>query len=232
MKCVALIFFWAAAVVAIAQDDPFSKGEAMEKAVQEDDTFKVFPDPAGEPFFAKGKASYFTRYLSAMKEPSLQRDLAEGTKTVFRFTYLRSFDDPITVRIWQKGDVFEARAVRLKMNREYRPLEIIHDRSFRIDPEKLEKIRSELEKKDFWKPLTNDELMLEGLDGSRWIFELHDNNGYKMIDVWSPGSTPLDDVLKRAGIDPKSLRDFVTYKRVGIEILKQGGVLPKEDNQY
>ena len=74
--------------------------------------------------------------------------------------------------------------------------------------------------------------MLEGLDGSRWIFELHDNNGYKMIDVWSPGSTPLDDVLKRAGIDPKSLRDFVTYKRVGIEILKQGGVLPKEDNQY
>jgi hypothetical protein len=70
MKRAALMLFPMIACSALGEEDPVAKEGADKAAVQEDDSFKVFPDPAGKEYFAKDRASYYTKYLLAMKEPS------------------------------------------------------------------------------------------------------------------------------------------------------------------
>ncbi|MES2706462.1 MAG: hypothetical protein V4726_07655 [Verrucomicrobiota bacterium] len=203
--------------------------------VEQDDTFKVFPDAAGKAYFPENKESYYTRYLAAMKEPSLQPELPKGTDRIFRFTYLRSFHDPLVVRISDTDGVLMARAVRLKKNPDYRPGKILHDRTWTLDAESTKVFLKLRETKDFWKPLNPSEEALAsgGLDGSRWIFEMHDKDGYRMMNLWSPDVlNATDEQLKNAGIDGSKLRNFLVYKDAGNKILEIGQIMPEPENRY
>lgn len=200
-----------------------------------DETFKVFPDPSGQEYFPKDKASYYTRYLSAMKEPSVKAPLKKGVERVIRFTYLRSFHDPLAVRIVDRGGALTATSIRLKMDREYRPVKILHDKTWTLNAGSSKSIRSLLAQKDFWKPLNADEEALAsgGSDGSRWIFEIHDKDGYRMLDIWTPDALAMPDKeLEEAGLDPRKLRDFLIYKKTGNRILEIGKILPKPEDRY
>ncbi len=231
----ALAILWLVPTITYGQEDPFADGKSEETSVQKDDMFKVFPDPAGKEYFPKDKASYYTRYLSAMKEPSVNAPLAEGVARVFRFTYLRSFHDPLVVRIIDKGKDLTMTAIRLKMDREYRPVKVLHDETRALGPESTQTIRELIAQKDFGKPLngTEEELASGRLDGSRWIFEIRDKDGYRMLDIWTPEALAMPEKeLKDAGLDPTKIRDFLIYKKTGNSLLEIGKILPKPDERY
>jgi hypothetical protein len=234
MKLIAVAILGFMPIASPAQDDPFADSKPAEATVQEDDTFKVFPDPTGKEYFSKDKASYYTRYLSAMKEPSVKAPLAEGVKWVLRFTYLRSFHNPLAVRFVEKDGVITATAIQLKKDHEHRPGKIHHQKTWNLDAESSKKIQALLAQKDFWKPLNDSEQALSsGLDGSRWIFELHDMDGYRMLDVWSPDAIAMPaKELKELGLDPTKIRDFTIYRTTGTQILKIGEIQPKAEDGY
>ncbi|MEK7949993.1 hypothetical protein [Luteolibacter soli] len=208
------------------EDAPAVKDDSQGQPAQEDETLKVFPDPSGKEYFPKGEASYYTRYLSAMAEPSVKADLEKGVERVFRFTYLRSFHDPIAVRFVDRGGIFTVRAVRMKMDREYRPVKIVDDRTWKLGAETAKAVQAALLQKEFWKPLNDIEMAVAqgGLDGSRWIFEIHDKDGYRMIDIWTPNA------LAKSGAD--KIRDFLVYKNTGEKILEIGKILLKPEERY
>lgn len=194
-----------------------------------DDTFKVFTDPAGQEYFPKERASYYTRYLSAMKEPSVQARLPEGTELVLRLTYLPSFGAPLAVRIWKTGGVFHARTVALKRPLDQEPLKITLDKDLKLEGKSTKDIESIWGNEAFWRPWNSDEniLVSGGLDGARSIFKLHDARGYRMIDVWSPEALSAvkndKEGLKNAQVDPTKLRDFDIYITACIPLLKMAG---------
>jgi hypothetical protein len=215
-----------------AQPDSAKNAETKIADTEEaDDTFKVFTDPAGQEYFPKERASYYTRYLSAMKEPSVQARLPEGTELVLRFTYLRSFDDPLAVRIWKTGGVFHARAVALKRPLDQEPLKITLDKDLKLEGNSTKDIESISGKDAFWRPWNSDEdiLVSGGLDGAQWIFEVHDARGYRMIDVWSPEALSAikndKEGLKNAGVDPTKLRNFAIYNTADNLLLKMAGIM-------
>jgi hypothetical protein len=233
MKHVAFAIFWLVPIIVYGQEDPFACGKSEVAPVQEDETFKVFPDPAGKEYFPKDKASYYTRYLSAMKEPSVKAPLAEGVKRVFRFTYLRSFHGPLAVRVVEKDGVIVATAIQLQKDREHRPGKIHHQKTWNLDAESSKKVQALLAQNDFWKPLNESEQALSsGLDGSQWIFEIHDKDGYRMLDIWSPDARMPAKELKELGLDPTKIRDFMIYKTTGNQILKIGEIQPKPEDRY
>ncbi len=81
--------------------DPFGSDEkSAAPLIEKGPLFRVHPAPDGKAYFPKGKESYYTFYLAAMKEPSLQAAEARADDFHFRFTWLRSFDDPVSVRVW------------------------------------------------------------------------------------------------------------------------------------
>lgn len=240
MKHAAFILLPMIAGSALGEDDPFAKEGADKTVVQEDDTFKVIADPAGKSYFPEGRASYYTKYLSAMKEPSVLAPLDKGAERVFRFTYLRSFHDPLVVRITESGDTVTARAVRLEMNQQYEPVKIISDKTWKLEDERRKAVKALPDQKGFWTPLSpvEEAIALGGLDGSRWIFEVHDKDGYRMIDVWTPGALAgleKDEVQRLAGEsgeDAAKFRDFLIYKKTGEKLLEIGGILPEPEDRY
>ncbi len=205
--------------------DPFSEVEPTK-----DDTFKIFPDPNGKAYFPKGRESYYTKYLAAMIEPSVVAPLTNGVQKVFRLTYLRSFHDPLVVRLTMRDGIFEMRAVQLERDREWRPVKIIHDETKKLNQEDSAALAQMLEKEDFWKEFTDGEtLVMEMIrDGSTWIFEMHDANGYKMVEVRSPQH--LADIAKDGEIEVE--RDFSQYFHVGARLLKLGDISPPKDEHY
>jgi hypothetical protein len=240
MKRAALMLFPMIVFSALGEEAPIAKQEADKAAVQEDDSFKVIADPVGKGYFPEGRASFYTKYLSAMKESSVLSPLEKGVERVFRFTYLRSFHDPLVVRITEAGGTSTARALRLKMDENYRPVGIVRDKTWKLDDESKKAVRTLPEQRDFWKPLSATEEMIAsgGLDGSRWIFEIHDKDGYRMIDVWSPeimarsdkgGEQSASGDLKK---DPDKMRDFLIYKKTGEKLLELGRILPEPEERY
>ena len=63
-----LFVFYMIAAAAIAQDDSLDRGEAKDNLAKKGGIFKGYKDPTGKAYFPEGKWSYFTRYLSAMKD--------------------------------------------------------------------------------------------------------------------------------------------------------------------
>lgn len=190
-----------------------SAEEGKPKPVQvdgyEDDSFKVFPDPSGKAYFPEGKASYYTRYLLAMKEPSVQADLPEGATFVLRFTLLQTFADNLVVRIYDRGGKIQARAVRQKKDNNYNPVRITDERTITLNRGLPEEVKKLIAKSEFWRTLNGDENGMAGLDGAQWIFELRDKTGYHLLDLWAPDAPRRsDEILKQAGFEPAQIRDY------------------------
>lgn len=210
----------------LAQTNSFADRKSHKSIAQRNDRSQVIPDPSGKEYFPKGNASYYTQYLSAMKEPSVKADLENGVERVIRFTYLRSFHDPLAVRITDIGGKLTVRAVRLKKDLEHRPVKVDHDKSWDLDGNSTKVILALFEQKDFWKPLNSIEKARgNGKDGSNWIFEIHDKEGYRMIDIRNPGVVSPD-------LDPTKMRDLMLYKKTGEAILDIGKILPEPYDRY
>jgi hypothetical protein len=197
-------------------------------------TPKSLTDSAGQKYFPESESLFYGKYLAAMNEPSVMAPLKKEVEHVMRFTYLRTFDDPLVIRVVQKGDVFTARAVKLEMKRGYKPGKILHDKTWKLAEADKKLVLSLFKQKDFWKPLNATEQEVNmGLDGSSWIFEVHDKTGYRIIDVWSPESSTFSDKeLKELGIDKSKVRDFMVYHKTGNKLLKIGGLLPAPQDNY
>lgn len=136
------------------------------------------------------------------------------------------------VRIWEQEGKLHARAVRLKKANNNNPAEITDDRTVVLDGELPEEIRSLLTGGEAWEPSNENEQGLAGFDGARWIFELRDQAGYHMLDLWSPDNArPSDEMLESAGFEPAKIRDFRPYVTAGKLLLKLMGLGAEEFQQ-
>lgn len=232
--CIILVFICASVFALSAEEseqsvDPFAPTQTETK----NDTFVVHPDPKGLVYFPKDQESYFTRYLAAMKEPSLMPQ-AQGEKAFsMRFTWLRSFHDPIAIRIWKEGEDHYIRAVKLTKQTDYSPGPASKDFTRKLIDAEWNQIAAISELPQVWTPLNNDErnAFSGGCDGARWIYERRDEGKYSMLDLWCPKDYGPKE-FKEAGLDPSKLRDFKTYVRLGLVLLKIADLTPKEEDIY
>lgn len=191
-----------------------------------DDTFRIIPDPSGKPYFPEGKASWYTRYLSSMREPSLLADLPEGSSFALRFTLMPAFSDNLVVRIYDQNGKVSVRAVRQKKDENYHPAGITDDRTFNPGTSGLpEAVKEWFNSQEFWRPLNGQEEDLRGFDGARWLFERRDPTGYYLMNLWSPDEPrESDEMLEGAGFDPSQIRRFDIYVTAGDQLLKLAGL--------
>lgn len=137
----------------------------------------------------------YPKYWRAAGEPSLfelakQRGAAD--KLVIRFTELPSFDHPIVIRMERYRRGFLITATKLSGAGGYYPGE-----SYGRVRRTLTGKRAE----QFEKLLRHTRIVEQsatqcdiGFDGSSWIIEIVDRNGYHYINRWSPDSGPVLEV--------------------------------------
>ncbi|MBW1296371.1 hypothetical protein [Aquimarina litoralis] len=125
---------------------------------------------------------WYSEYLYAMKEPLLFNRKTE--KQIYRFTWLRTFDKPMTFRIekWRSRYILYWKVLSGKGGYDSGELErtmlkILSEKEW-IDFIDL------INKADFWNMKLGRSFT--GTDGSEWIMEGVDPNNYRVVTVWSP----------------------------------------------
>ena len=129
--------------------------------------------------------TWYSKMLFALHEPVLYS--YQGKNEIYRFTLLRSFDHPITVRLQKQGDQQKLFSKMTNGAGGYEPGQIIWDTAFDIRTAQLDTLKSLVDKADFWNSPT--EVYDDGLDGAEWILEAVNNDKYHWVSRWSPSAS-------------------------------------------
>lgn len=154
--------------------------------------------------------SWYSKHLFAMKEPILYADKSQNE--TYRFTWLRTFHNPIAIRIEKSDNSYTLYWKLCDGAGGYEPGQLIINKWKEIDGEKWNEFQNGLAQIDFWNMQTNETEVL-GTDGSRWILEGKKDQQYQVLDRWSPSE--------------KSKYYQVCYFLIGLT-----DVVIKEDEKY
>lgn len=146
------------------------------------------PPSGGAPVVSEFENRWYSEQLSAAAEPSLFE--AAGGKasrvgTTIRFTWLRSFDPPVIVRV----EGVESRSPRLiakqlSGNGGYQPGSISKQVDRKLLPAEAEILRKTLQRtRIFGQPALD---CSAGMDGAHWLIEGIDRSGYHFVYRWTP----------------------------------------------
>ncbi len=127
--------------------------------------------------------NWYSKYLEAFDEPILCDYLP---MKVFRFTYLRSFDQPIAIRIENSNDTITIYWKIFNGEYGYEFGENIESQSKKLTIEDWESIVNKISALKFWNLPTQENEIL-GTDGSQWILEGNVEGKYHVVDRWSGG---------------------------------------------
>jgi hypothetical protein len=140
-------------------------------------------------------AGWYAHQLRALQEPSLLEKPAAGVESIYRFTWLRSFDHPIAARVVVHGDGIGTLAARMADGRGgYGPGKLVTSTTRGIGPKEVRHILSLIVSMDFWKMPTEPAPYGTGCDGSEWILEASRRGEYHVVDRWSPDTGPLREL--------------------------------------
>lgn len=150
----------------------------------------------GEPAVDDFRAEWYAKVWRAADEPSLylqSREARTAARRTYRFTWLRTFHAPVTVRLDERdGGRFWMTAKRLSGAGGYDPGQVADtvERMLTVD-----EARAVLERLDSSKIMSADPVLCHyGADGAQWIFESVENGKLRYADRWAPKSDPVRDV--------------------------------------
>jgi hypothetical protein len=126
----------------------------------------------------------YSKHLRAMNEPILYE--GKLNKKIFRFTWLRTFHNPIVIRIERESDSVNLYYKITNGAGGYEPGEIIIDKRKKLTLDDWGNFIYLVDSCQFWSTMPCEKLE-EGLDGSQWILEGATNDYYQVVDKWTPG---------------------------------------------
>lgn len=136
-----------------------------------------------EETLSSDEIEWYSEYLSVMKEPSLLPPDNCAVET-YRFLWLRTFHQPIAIRVWSMNGRHFLVAKQLSGQGGYDTGRIVINRIRTLSNADWEQLTNLLAEISFWN-LPTDEGPRTGRDGAQWILEgLHDGK-YHITDRWS-----------------------------------------------
>jgi hypothetical protein len=123
---------------------------------------------------------HYSKQLYALKEPLLYN---VGTnKEAYRFTLLRTFQNPISVRIERDGDEIWIYTKVGSGASGFEPGFIKRRRKRKLKMEEWEEFKRRIDRLDYWNMLNVGEV--PGVDGTTWILEGSTPDLYSVISTW------------------------------------------------
>ena len=160
--------------------------------------------PRGE--FDEFVESWYSTQLAALDEPSLLH--APDTEEVIRFTWLRSFHQPVVVRVVFGTDDATLVFKRGDGSGGWDPGRLVENRQHRLSGNDMSAARAIA---DFLARCEGPPEEL-GFDGAEWIFEYRYGDRYCLVDEWSPNSGP--------------------WREAGMALISLAGYRPPADDVY
>ena len=143
---------------------------------------KSFHDTSSKVGLDSFLVAWYSRQLFALKEPLIYGNKSQNE--IYRFTWLRTFHNPITIRIERHGDNYILYWKLSDGAGGYEPGELTTDKQKILDAKTWQEFINRLNQTDFWN-LASKEVDF-GKDGSEWILEGKTENKYQVVDRWTP----------------------------------------------
>lgn len=156
---------------------------------------------------------WYSEMLFALNEPLLYNLSSEFE--IYRFTYLRSFHNPISIRIQKKENQIWLILKKCNGAGGYSPGKLNLDSIIPISNLQWTRLKKEIEAVKFWTLPTERSAAGVGSDGAEWLFEGLRNSTYHFIVRWSPG-----------------IEDKEHIEKLGRTFIKLSGIGLKEDEIY
>lgn len=177
-KTFSLLFLLSALVGAIAQEPYFPRGVLDSNA-------------HGDSF----RSEWYSKHLKALEEPSLLQIAKRSKAESYRFVWLRTFDHPVVVRVdIESSDSAELTTKVMSGAGGYEPGKLIENTSRPLMQQQTKKFLATIERLQFWKLPTHEELETAGCDGAQWIIEGIKDGDYHVVDRWTPQKGAVYDL--------------------------------------
>lgn len=172
-----------------------------------------------------------SRYFAAMREPLLNAAPESQRAFAIRFTWERSFRDPIVVRVWREGVGYKLRAVRLQVREDSGKRDIASDVTRDLTEEEVVEVEGLAASADLWRAFNENEARATAgeSDGATWSFERVSHQHYTAVELWSPTSYAHEG--HRPGVDYSKVRDMDVYVRAGLYLLEIAGLKPTHPDE-
>ncbi len=126
---------------------------------------------------------WYSKALIDMKEPNMYTTKSDDE--IYRFTWLRSFHNPIAIRFKKHNNTYTLCTKELLDYQGYIPQEIKVNTEEEMTVEEWEKFKSKIDYLNFWRIISNDPFPRPH-DGAEWILEGFSKNKYHFIARTSP----------------------------------------------
>ncbi len=127
------------------------------------------------------REGWYGKHLRALQEPAL---CAKPGVEVYRFLWLRTFHNPIAVRIQRLDDHYRLIGKQLSGAGGYEPGKLVRDTTIELSAEQVAQVKDLIDQSGYWSMGADSSF---GDDGSQWILEVVSNGRYRVVDRWTPG---------------------------------------------
>ncbi len=156
------------------------------------------------------REAWYSRHLTAAGETPLCTRVPSGE--IYRFTWLRTFHQPIVITVGSGPEHYWLRATTLSGQGGYDPGEVIGREDREIDHEQWIAITRLVHALSFW----NDDVVDIGAswatDGSAWVLEGRRDEEFRAISRYMPQGGALYDLgvmlMELADVLPDDPREF------------------------
>ena len=145
--------------------------------------------------------NYISKSLHEFKEPLLYN--CDEEKEIYRFTWLKSFDNPIVIRIEISSNKKTIFWKELEIDKEYKPTKIIIDENKPLSNQKWNELNRLIQKTNFWEIYPN--INAPGFDGSFWVLEGTKEGKYKAVAYWVPKRKQIEYFSKHIEYSSKTI---------------------------
>lgn len=146
---------------------------------------------------------WYSKHLNAMAEPSLSCGRADADE-VYRFVWLRTFHQPVSVRISRRNNEAALAAVEMSGAGGYEPGAVVQRIGKRLSADDWAAFEAALSRSDYWLLPTRPSPRQIGFDGAQWIVEAQRGETYHVVDRWTPDDGAYRDLglifLRLAGL--------------------------------
>jgi hypothetical protein len=141
------------------------------------------------------RRKWYGKHLSAMGEPSLV-ELASRGEMAVRFLWLRTFHQPIAVRVQRTAGAAQMVATRLSGLGGYEPGAVDFRTKRELSVDEWHRVGQALHDAAF--ETMQGEVTSIGADGAQWIIERAKDGEYRVVDRWSPDARGPDAAFRIA----------------------------------
>ena len=138
---------------------------------------------------------WYSKFLSAMGEPSLWHASRVSNLHAYRFLWLITFHQPVVVRMEIEEPETGLLIAKVADGQGgYEPGNLIFNETSRLLRQDVDEFLLRLMELEFWEQPTIDKSGAAGIDGAQWVIEGVQNSRYHVLSRWSPREGDFKEV--------------------------------------